>query len=59
MKDKNGIDIKAGDVLIYEYADHQACFPVIEKNGLLGINDFGTFFTLDKTDLSRAEIYQK
>ncbi len=59
MKDKHGIEIKAGDILIYEYENHQDCLPVIEKNGVLGINSFGTFFTLDKTDLARAEIFQK
>lgn len=59
MKDKHGVEIKAGDVLTYEHPNRKDIFPVIEKNGLLGINEFGTFFTLDKTDLSCAEIRQK
>ncbi len=59
ITDKNGVEIKPGDRLVFKYPLSESSFTVVEKNGLLGINSFGTFFTLDKTDLENAEVSHK
>lgn len=55
--DKNSKRIEKGDLLLFSYPFSELCLPVKEKDGELGIDNYGTFVPLCDTDLENAIIY--
>lgn len=56
MKDRLGNTIKLGDTLLFKHPVASAVFTVIERNGVMGIENAGFFFPLSKTDIENAEV---